>query len=848
MATAHATTAIFAPMYVAVALPMPRMDPLTYFLSPDLTGGNDELLQQSVGCRVLVPLGKRIVTGTVVQTNAPFHEKARPVIEVLDVRPAFDESMLQLTRWISEYYMCSWGEVLNAALPSGLTPTSVVRVHVEARLNDADIREMAKRAPKRARLLQMLQEHSGPLTMHWIERQLSMTSASDQVDALQREGLVRVLTEVEHEARARRVAGIVLADNLVANEQEFRAALSALDERAPKQAAVLGALYLAHMQHTTPIAKARLLEELRVSASAIDGLIAKGYAVQVEIESKPAASTVSLVQNSEHNVRLTVEQQAAVDAIVRAITEKHTKPILLDGVTGSGKTIVYQHVIRHALESGKTAMVLVPEIALTPQLADRFVALFGSEVTLLHSRMHTGERADAWRAIRTGRSKIVLGPRSAVFAPIANLGVMIVDEEHEPSYKQDDPAPRYNGRDVAIMRARIEQCCIVLGSATPSIESRTNVASGRYASVQLTHRADGAQMPELIVVDMRSERKAQRVQGACSITALKAIEDRIRKNEGVLVFLNRRGYAGEVQCEDCGDVPWCQNCDVALTFHKSNRTMQCHYCGYYQHYQQACTTCGSVALKEVGSGTQRVEQDIAQWLADRGVKAVVQRMDADTTSKRGSHRKLLQRFADGEIDVVVGTQMIAKGLDLARVTLVVIVSADQSLFQSNFRASERTYQLLTQVAGRAGRTGAQPGQVLVQTSSPTHPTIVAALRADPTEWLAQEIAERKSAMYPPFARFILIEVSAPSEALAEHHAHIIAMLMPEEGDGYIRLPPVPPPIAKVRSRWRRHIVIKNSKADDPSGGRCRAILRGVLDTYYRDHATSGVRVSVDVDA
>ncbi len=831
-------------MLVAVALPLPRLGPLTYSLPDHLLGG----IGNPVGCRVLVPLGRRMMTGTIVHTDAPYEKGVKEVVEMLDERPAFDATMLKLTRWIADYYLCSWGEVLQAALPSGLAPQSVVRVTVEARLDEADLATMSKRAPKRAALLRLLQTQAGPLTVQYIERTLKTASVADQLEALQRDGLIRIVTELEHEARMRTVQAVAIAAHLAGDEMAMRAVMMELDVKAPKQSAVLAQLYLAHVQGEPPMPRARLQQDLRASASAVDALIAKGHAVVSEVTMAPRRPTTSLAQRDEAQVTLTTEQTAVVNDIVERCRAGHSTPYVLEGVTGSGKTIVYLHAVRQALDMGKTALVLVPEIALTPQLADRFRAVFDDDVAVLHSRMQAGQRADTWRNVRDGKARVVLGPRSAVLAPLPNVGIIIVDEEHEPSYKQEDPAPRYHGRDVAVMRARFAGCAVVLGSATPAMETRWNVSQGRYSTGSLTHRADGAVLPAVNTVDLRNERKKKSMTGSFATSTLQAIEQAVRRNEGVLVFINRRGFAGEIQCSDCGDVPMCKNCDVSLTYHKSSASMRCHYCGYLEPYHTACTTCGSTELQDLGTGTQRVEEDVQQWFATRNIVATVERMDADTTTRRGSHRRILERFAVGDIDVLVGTQMVAKGLDLARVSLVVIVNADQSLYHSDFRAGERTFQLLVQVSGRAGRTGAQPGTVIVQTSTPAHPAIQAAITGNKQHWLEQELSERAAALYPPYARFITIDVKGATEHDVEHAAHVLMQLLPEEGDGYMRLPAVPPPIAKLRGMWRRVMVVKNDKAADPTGAKCRAILRGVIDTYHRDHAVKGVRVSVDVDA
>jgi primosomal protein N' (replication factor Y) (superfamily II helicase) len=835
-------------MLVDVALPVPRLAPLTYLLSTDQIGGRASML----GYRVLVHMGKRTITGTIVgmqNAQQPVPAGTRGVVEVLDDEPSCSASLLRLTRWIAEYYMCSWGEAIHATLPAGLTPEAVVRVTVDHPLQPSDMKTLERKAPKRAALLRLLQDHRDAVSVAWLEQQLRATSISEQLSALHRDGIVSITSDVEGSVGPKHQIGVVLSEFLVKDDDAIRAALDALDRRSPKQSAVLGFLYLAHHRGDGPTLRTRLIDELHTTSSVIEALVAKGYAELVPVEvNRESVYEMSLSQRTEGELVLTAEQQAAVDVISEATSAKAPSIFVIEGVTGSGKTVVYQRVIQKVISEGRGALVLVPEIALTPQLADRFRDVFGQHVAVLHSRMNPGERTDVWRAIRAGTKSIVLGPRSAVLAPIGNLGLIIVDEEHEPSYKQDDPAPRYHGRDVALMRGHIEECTVVLGSATLSLETARNIETGRYRRVMLTHRADGAVLPTIHVVDMRTARLEGATVGAYSTTLLDAIVERIRRKEGTLIFLNRRGYAKELQCHDCGDVPQCKNCDLSLTYHKATFTLRCHYCGHNEPARTMCHSCGGTNLKDVGTGTQRLEEDLAEVLRQRNVVATIARLDADSTARRGMHRKLLQRFADGDVDVLIGTQMIAKGLDISRVTLVGIISADQALYQSDFRASERTIQLLVQVAGRAGRTESRPGSVIVQTNTPSHPAIAAAVSNSLQEWRMQEMDQRKGPLYPPFARFIVLEVSALDEADVLHHAAILARLLPEDGQGLVRLEPVEPSVPRLRNRYRRVIIIKNDKAADPSGALCRSYIKAAMDEYYLNHASSKVRVRINVDA
>lgn len=832
------------PMYVRVALPVPRLDALTYLV------GTEEALV--AGVRVVVPLGKRTLTGTVVEVNVEPLDGAKNILEVLDERPTYSRELLDLTRRVAEYYLCSWGEVLHASIPSGMQPNVVMRIHVERPLSTSEYETMKRRAPKRAELLRILDGSKGDVTVAYLQKQAGTAYVGDQLDALVRDGWITISTQESRPVKGRTVRCVRLANEILADNQKLRDALDHLDNRAPKQSLALA--YVAMHKSESPLSVASLVESTGVGLSSIDALIEKGLLTSFQTDYAYGYSDARLVQRDERSIDLTTEQQAAVSAIGKSIGLRRFDVHLLQGVTGSGKTIVYQRVIDEVLKQGRRALVLVPEIALTPQLGDRFAALYGSRVAILHSRVSMGERIQTWNRIARGEIDVVLGARSAVFVDVPDLGVIIVDEEHEPSYKQDEPTPRYHGRDVALMRGQIMQCPVVLGSATPSLESYHNIKTNRFSHHRLTKRADDALFPEVRVVDMRAARKTRQVEGAFAIETLIAIADCIRRKEGVLVFMNKRGYASHVQCGDCGAVPTCAHCDVALTYHKHPNVLRCHYCGYTEQFHSACTTCGSTEVHDVGTGTQRLEEELTESLRpyiDRS--PMIARMDADSTARKGQHRHLLQQFSDGTIDVLVGTQMVAKGLDIERCTLVVVAHADQSLYHADFRASERTLQLLLQVSGRAGRHASKPGVVMLQSFAPEHPTMQMCQRGERSQdellsWYETEYAARREVKYPPFARFIVVEIKSSVEQLSQQHAEILHALLPKNEPSLTCYPAMPPSVPRIRNVYRRIIVMKNDKLLDPSGQICRSYLRAMQQAYYGKHSSSDVRVSIDVDA
>jgi primosomal protein N' (replication factor Y) len=497
------------------------------------------------------------------------------------------------------------------------------------------------------------------------------------------------------------------------------------------------------------------------------------------------------------------EQQTALEIINASMDQCEPGTVLLHGVTGSGKTEVYLQAIRHALDKGRGAIVLVPEISLTPQTVDRFRSRFGDCVAVLHSSLSEGERHDEWHRIRNGEARIAIGARSALFAPVEKLGLIVVDEEHEPTYKQDE-SPRYNARDVAVMRGHLENCCVVLGSATPSLESFNNVREGRYVLAEMLQRVDDRSMPLMRVVDMRIEAEKEGRPHIFSSELVQAIYDRIDNREQVILFLNRRGFSASLQCGHCGYVAECSACSVSMTYHKRAHKLLCHICGAESTVPDACPDCRDPDFKYAGMGTEKIEEVLEKLCP----KARVARMDSDTMRKKDSYRTVLDQFRTGRIDILLGTQMIAKGLDFPNVTLVGVLYADMSLNMPDFRAGERTFQLLTQVAGRAGR-GEKTGEVIVQAYTPHHPAIQAARNLDYDGFSAQDLEFRKELSYPPFSHLVLLTFKGESESNVISAAKcFFARLEKILPDSVTHSPPVPAPLARAKGHWRYQIMLR----------------------------------------
>ncbi|MDD5483344.1 MAG: primosomal protein N' [Kiritimatiellae bacterium] len=602
-----------------------------------------------------------------------------------------------------------------------------------------------------------------------------------------------------------------------------------LRARAPKQAAALE-LLLPDKQ----VLLTDLLERSGAGPGAVKSLEQKGVLkiASRDLRRDPFAGQTILPTQP---LNLFPEQAAALDLVEKSIDTFSPPVVLLHGVTGSGKTEVYLQAIGHVLERGKGAIVLVPEIALTPQTVERFCGRFGDKVAVLHSHLSDGERHDEWHRINDGQARIVVGARSALFAPVERLGLIVVDEEHETSYKQGE-APRYNARDVAIKRGEIERCPVLLGSATPALESFYNARIGKYAIAHLHHRVDRQKMPRMNIIDMRLEAEREGRVNVFSRPLVEAIRERLERREQTMLFLNRRGFATSVICPACGFVAICAQCSVALTYHRAGEELRCHICGRAEKVPDKCAKCGAFALKFSGIGTQRIESIVHSLFP----KARAQRMDADTTTAKHSHRNILGDFKTGKIDILIGTQMIAKGLHFPNVTLVGVIYADHSLHMPDFRAAERTFQLLLQVSGRAGR-GDIAGEVIVQTFTPFHPAVQAARRMDYEGFCDQEVESRRELFYPPFAHLTCITLEgAPDEMIALAAKQLAGGLKPLVKPPAVLSGPMPAPISMARGQYRLQIIIRAPSAAEVSG-QIKQVLRGLK-------CPPQVRIAVDVDA
>jgi primosomal protein N' (replication factor Y) len=587
--------------------------------------------------------------------------------------------------------------------------------------------------------------------------------------------------------------------------------------------------------HPEPIERSHLLKALNISSSVLKGLIEKGWLEERMKEVYRDPYEDRIIRKTEP-LTLTHEQSEAIMPVLASIEENIHEAFLLYGVTGSGKTEVYLQSIQKVIEDGKEGIVLVPEISLTPQMVNRFKSRFGDLVAVLHSGLSVGEKYDEWRKIQRKEVKVVVGARSAIFAPFENLGIIIIDEEHETSYKQEDN-PKYHARDVAIERGKRHRCPVVLGSATPSLETFARAKKGVYKLLTLSKRMNEQRLPDVQIVDMREElREGNR--SMFSRILHEKIQDRIAKKEQIVLFLNKRGHSSFVMCRDCGYVTQCPNCDISLTYHRYSQQMKCHYCGHEAIVPNICPECGSDHIRYFGTGTQKVEEELGKIFPE----ARVIRMDVDTTSRKGSHEKLLSAFQEGKADILLGTQMIAKGLDFPNITLVGVLSADTMLHLPDFRSSEKTFQLLTQVSGRAGR-HELAGEVVIQTYSPEHYSIELAGEQDFDKFYQREMMIRKIHQYPPFYYIALITVHHENlMKVVDTIEKITRFLHSRLSQNALILGPVASPIPRINNKYRYQCLIKYKR--EP---KLTETLKEILEHYGKDTQVNGLQVSIDTN-
>jgi primosomal protein N' (replication factor Y) len=816
-------------MFAQVVFPLPFRNSFTYSVPKDL----QELTK--VGVRVVVPFGRRILTGFVINISetTPLKEKIKPIRDVLDKESIFDKESLKFYEWISEYYISSLGEALKNSVPYGSDVESKRTVVVDQDYCKQLYAKQSNKNSVKTRLLKVLNEKP-KFKISSLQREVGSKNIYSPLRSLEKIGAVTILNELESaKVRAKKLKFVKLAKSIDA-VYDF---IPEIESKSPKQVVLLLELLA---QKDSAIQLSDLLKKTKTHQASIDSLVKKNI---VEVFDKEVERVFTETYKEEiQTFTLTDDQKKIIDEVDNKIKKNEFASFLVHGVTGSGKTQVYIELAIKASGQGKSIIILVPEISLTPQITSRFYNNFKEGITVMHSRMSLGERYDAWRGIITGKYKIVIGPRSALFAPLKNVGLIVVDEEHDSSYKQYEIVPKYNARDAAVIKASLSNCPVVLGSATPSIESMYNARNEKYKLLELKERVDNAKLPHIKLVDITVEKKKKRMQNIFSKVLLEHIANRLKKKEGVILLQNRRGFATQVYCEDCGEIIMCTDCSVPMVHHIYKNILQCHYCGRTCAVPKACTNCGSLSLKFWGTGTQRVEDELNFYFPD----SKIERIDSDAINKRGKLSLILNSFRKGEIDILVGTQMVSKGLDFSHVTLVGVISAETTLWLPDFRADERTFQLLTQVSGRAGRSAAE-GEVLIQTQNQKHFVLQKVLFNDYEGFYNKEIMLRESNGYPPFTRICLIETKDEKEERARGAANDFYKFLTRYNKTLQISPPTEAIIAKLKGQYRYQIIIKSFRKKDPSGSKLRtAVLNSYINmnqkSRYRD-----VRLIIDID-
>jgi primosomal protein N' (replication factor Y) (superfamily II helicase) len=792
------------------------------------------------GQRAIVQFGDRkILTGIIVNLHhePPKDYEAKYILEILEDFPILRNVQLNFFQWIAEYYVCTMGEVLNAALPSGLKLSSESRVQLNPALNLEESEESF--SERELQLLRALQHETLEYTQ--ISKLLGIKTVYNILKSLVAKEAVILFEEVKEKYKPKTEKKIRLASNYVEPQalEELFAKLSS----KPKQEEVL-LKYLQQVpvlndskSNETGIAKNILLKHDEISESSLNTLIKKN--VLEEFDFIVSRFGDADEQTAQVEVSLSSEQQKAMDEILKAFEQQQTA--LLFGITGSGKTEIYINLIKKALESGTQVLYLLPEIALTTQIVHRLKKVFGKNIGVFHSKFSDNERVEVWNGILTGRFKFVVGVRSAVFLPFDNLGLIIVDEEHESSYKQQDPAPRYHARDVSIMLGKMHYAKVLLGSATPSVESYANAIRGRYGFVSLSKRYGEAKLPTIKIADMGRERKQKTIKGEFSGSLLREIAETLGKKEQVIIFQNRRGYSPVLTCEDCGWVPKCVNCAVSLTYHQFRNSLVCHYCGYRESLPHECASCTSTRLKTVGYGTEKLEEELKIHFPE----ALVQRMDLDTTRSKTGYETIIEQFEKGETNILVGTQMVTKGLDFDHVSLVGIFNADRMIHFPDFRSYERAFQLITQVSGRAGRRE-KPGTVIIQTSSPDHPLLRTILQNNVEEFYASQIRDRELHFYPPFSRLIQITIKHIDKKIANACATAYFNLLKQNVSGLRLLGPAEPMVGKIRNQFLMTILLKIPKGKADLVQIKKTILE-LSNQLLKEKEYRNTRFNIDVD-
>lgn len=814
-------------LFVDVIIPLALEQLFTYRVPREL------MEHVKPGVRVVVQFGKTKSYAALIRRvheNRPKQYEAKYIDEVLDETPVVNDVQFKLWDWISDYYLCTLGEVMTAALPGSLRLASETRVLLNPGFSATD------RLTDREFMVYQALEMNNYLSLSDISKIVELKIVQPVIKSMLEKEAVLIEEELREKFKPKTTDYVQLHSRLD-TEDSIREAFDQL-ERAPKQLEILmGLIHLIRNEKKGDlIRKSALLEFAKSTHNTLNALLEKEM---IEIISIETGRLKEFSGRTYAPHTLSSGQEKALESVKESL--ENDAVCLLHGVTGSGKTEVYVRLIEEYLQSGSQVLYLLPEIALTAQIVTRLQKHFGDHVAVYHSRFNQQERAEVWRELQldTGRFKLILGARSSLFLPFQNLGLVVVDEEHDTSYKQYNPSPRYNARDTAIVLATMHKAKVLLGSATPSLESVLNTQRKKYGLVEMFERYRGIQMPEILVADLKKETKERTMKSHFSSFLIQQIEEALKQKQQVILFQNRRGYAPLWDCETCGWTPECKHCDVSLTYHKHLHLLICHYCGQRYKPPVKCGKCGSAKLSMLGFGTEKIEDELPDFFPS----VRVARLDHDTTRSKNAYHEIIQRFESHEVDILVGTQMVTKGLDFDNVGLVGVMNADSMLNFPDFRAFERAFQMLMQVAGRAGRKEKR-GKVVVQTWQPYHWIIQKVIENDFAGMVAQELLERQKFKYPPYYRMVTMVLRhRDRNTLDDRTAKFTAALRQHFGDRI--LGPEYLPIARVRNRYQKQLILKLEKSR--SFKEARQTIRQCMEEFYREKNNRSVQIAIDVD-
>ena len=826
-------------LFAEILLPLPIPGTFTYRVPFELNQ------KAKIGQRAIVQFGKtKIMSGLIISltTEVPDYNSVKYLIDILDDDPIVNEKQLQLWSWISSYYLCYPGEVMQAALPSALKLSSESKIVLS---DDFEVDSMTL-SDNEFLIVEALQIQP-QLTITEVSKIIGYKKVMPLIKTMIEKKIVVMQEELQQKYKAKYERYVRLS-NTYRDEDKMHELMDKLSKRAYKQLELLMAFLVLGGSADNDVLVADLLKKADATSNALSALIDKGVFETYQKRVSRLKEYKALTDVS--SIVLTEKQQEAYEAIHQGFNEE--KPVLLHGVTASGKTEIYIKLIQEALDEGRQVLCLLPEIALTEQIINRLKKYFGDRVGVYHSRYDNNERVEIWQQVMNFRSQrvetqrlsdskyqIIIGSRSAVFLPFSDLGLIIVDEEHDSSFKQIDPAPRYSARDLAALMSKMFHARLLLGSATPSFESYFNAKQNKYHLVTLSQRYGGVEMPEIIVDDLRVETRRKTMQANFGKTLVEAMNKTLEEKNQVILFQNRRGFSLRIECDHCNYIPQCVNCDVSLIYHKNQNILKCHYCGYTASVPAECPNCHSTDLKMHGFGTERIEDDLKVVFPD----ANSARLDLDTTRTKNSYQHILEQFQNKETDILVGTQMVTKGLDFDSVKVVGILNADNMLTFPDFRAYERSFQLMEQVSGRAGRKG-DKGKVIIQTYQPYHPVILNVISHDYVKFYEEQMPIRRQFNYPPYSRLVMIKlrdvdnikVNKAADELAKIFRHVFKENL---------LGPEYPIVSRVKNQYIKQMIIKINK--ELNSNKVKDYIKNTIEDFKHNNEFKSVKIQIDVD-